>query len=88
MADEAPFVPEVEDQRRVSMSNRNFEELIYISARLYTLTRNMQYRNINHMGDMVESLTIMLRNLDEVITETIRENGGQVEIVDIHHQRE
>ena len=48
----------------------------------------MQYRNINHMEDMVESLTIMSRNLDEVMTETIRENGGQVEIVDIHHQRE
>ena len=59
MADEAPFVPEVEDQRRVSMSNRNFEELIYISARLYTLRRNMQYRNINHMGHMVKSLTFM-----------------------------
>ena len=88
MADEAPFVHEVEDQRRVSMSNRNFEELIYVSARLYTLTRNMQYRNINHMGDMVESLTIMFRNLDEVMTKTIRENQGQVEIVDIHHQRE
>ena len=66
------------------MSRRNFENLIYVSARLYTFTRNLQYRNIIHMRDMLETLDRVFTNIDELITETINENGIQVGIVDVN----
>ena len=75
--------PEVEaDQRKVSMSARNFEELIFIAARLYTFNRNLQNRNITQMRDMVESTKIMFDRLDAIITETLSENESQVIVLD------
>ena len=75
--------PEVEaDQRKVSMSARNFEELIFIAARLYTFNRNLQNRNITQMRDMVESTKIMFDRLDAIITETLSENDSQVIVLD------
>ena len=70
------------DQRRVSISARNFEELIFIAARLYTFNRNLQNRNITHMRDMVESTKIMFDRLDAIITETLSENESQVIVLD------
>ena len=75
---------EEEEDRRISMSHRNFKNLIYVSARLYTFTRNLQYRNIIHMRDMLETLDRIFTNIDELITETINENGIQVGIVDVN----
>ena len=83
MADQEERIPEIEAdlQRRISMSTHNFEDFIYISARLYTLTRNIQYRNIQRIGDLVDSLTRMFNDINDMMTETIIENKGQVEVL-------
>ena len=70
-----------EDPRKVSMTSRNFEELIYIAARLYTFNRNLQYRNVIQMRDMIEQTKMMFDRLDDVISETLHENDGRVEIL-------
>ena len=70
------------NQGRVSISARNFEELIFIAARLYTFNRNLQNRNITQMRNMVESTKEMFDRLDAVITETLSDNDRQVIVLD------
>ena len=70
------------NQGRVSISARNFEELIFIAARLYTFNRNLQNRNITQMRDMVDSTREMFDRLDAVITKTLSDNDRQIIVLD------
>ena len=70
------------NQGRVSISARNFEELIFIAARLYTFNRNLQNRNITQMRNMVESTKEMFDRLDAVITKTLSDNDRQIIVLD------
>ena len=57
MTDQEERILEVEAdlQRRISMSRQNVEELIYLSAGVSTLKRNIKFSFVNHVAEVLES---------------------------------
>ena len=61
----------------------NLEKLLDIAARLYIAGRNLETRPINRFA-ISRIVRNIFNELDDVLTEVLNENNGQLEVV-IHN---